>query len=93
MDGRGRQELIDALTAGGRLPDSYYEKGKETKKTLLKDGVKKLNARRKIMTLVDNLQEVPMGPIRYWLITITTRPLASFVLPVPNAKKQYRLIG
>ena len=34
------------------------EKGKETKKTLLKDGVKKLNARRKIMTLVDNLQEV-----------------------------------
>ena len=30
MDGRGRQELIDALTAGGRLPDSYYEKGKET---------------------------------------------------------------
>ncbi len=34
------------------------EKGKEIKKTLLKDGVKKLNARRKIMTLVNDLQEV-----------------------------------
>lgn len=33
-------------------------KGKEIKKTLLKDGTKKLNARRKIMTLVNNLQEV-----------------------------------
>ena len=33
-------------------------KGKETTKTLLKDGNKKLNARRKIMTLVNNLQEV-----------------------------------
>ena len=33
-------------------------KGKETTKTLLKDGDKKLNARRKIMTLVNNLQEV-----------------------------------
>lgn len=26
MDGRGRTELIDALNAGGRLPDSYYQK-------------------------------------------------------------------
>ena len=34
------------------------EKGKETTKTLLKDGDKKLNARRKIMTLVNDLQEV-----------------------------------
>lgn len=34
------------------------EKGKETKKTLVKDGVKKLNARRKIMTMVNDLQEV-----------------------------------
>lgn len=33
-------------------------KGKETTKTLIKDGVKKLNARRKIMALVNNLQEV-----------------------------------
>ena len=33
-------------------------KGKETTKTLLKDGLKKLNARRKIMTLVNDLQEV-----------------------------------
>lgn len=33
-------------------------KGKETKKTLVKDGLKKLNARRKIMTLVNNMQEV-----------------------------------
>ena len=33
-------------------------KGKETTKTLIKDGTKKLNARRKIMTLVNNLQEV-----------------------------------
>ena len=33
-------------------------KGKETTKTLIKDGVKKLNARRKIMTLVNDLQEV-----------------------------------
>ncbi|MBE7087278.1 MAG: 50S ribosomal protein L17 [Clostridiales bacterium] len=33
-------------------------KGKETKKTLVKDGNKKLNARRKIMTLVNDLQEV-----------------------------------
>ncbi len=33
-------------------------KGKETTKTLIKDGVKKLNARRKIMSLVNNLQEV-----------------------------------
>lgn len=33
-------------------------KGKETKKTLLKDGTKKLNARRKIMGMVNDLQEV-----------------------------------
>ena len=33
-------------------------KGKETTKTLVKDGVKKLNARRKIMSLVNDLQEV-----------------------------------
>ena len=33
-------------------------KGKETVKTLIKDGTKKLNARRKIMTLVNDLQEV-----------------------------------
>ena len=34
------------------------EKGKETTKTLVKDGGKKLNARRKIMSMVDDLQEV-----------------------------------
>lgn len=33
-------------------------KGKEITKTLVKDGNKKLNARRKIMTLVNDLQEV-----------------------------------
>ena len=33
-------------------------KGKDVKKTLVKDGSKKLNARRKIMTLVNDLQEV-----------------------------------
>ena len=33
-------------------------KGKETTKTLIKDGVKKLNARRKIMNLFNDLQEV-----------------------------------
>lgn len=33
-------------------------KGKESKKTLVKDGNKKLNARRKIMTMVNDLQEV-----------------------------------
>ncbi len=33
-------------------------KGKEVKKTLVKDGNKKLNARRKITTLVNDLQEV-----------------------------------
>ena len=33
-------------------------KGKETSRTLVKDGAKKLNARRKIMTLVYDLQEV-----------------------------------
>ena len=33
-------------------------KGKETTKTLIKDGTTKLNARRKIMSLVNDLQEV-----------------------------------
>ena len=33
-------------------------KGKETTKTLIKDGTKKLNARRKIMSMVNDLQEV-----------------------------------
>ncbi len=33
-------------------------KGKEVKKTLVKDGDKKLNARRKVMTMVNDLQEV-----------------------------------
>ena len=33
-------------------------KGKDVKKTLVKDGLKKLNARRKIMSLVNDLQEV-----------------------------------
>lgn len=33
-------------------------KGKETTKTLVKDGTKKLNARRKIMAMVNDLQEV-----------------------------------
>ena len=33
-------------------------KGKESTKTLVKDGTKKLNARRKIMTWVNDLQEV-----------------------------------
>ena len=33
-------------------------KGKETKKTVISDGAKKLAARRKIMTLVNDLQEV-----------------------------------
>ena len=33
-------------------------KGKEVKKTLIKDGAKKMNARRKITTLVNDLQEV-----------------------------------
>jgi len=33
-------------------------KGKESSKTLVKDGAKKLNARRKIMTMVNDLQEV-----------------------------------
>ena len=33
-------------------------KGKETSRTLVKDGAKKLNARRKIMAMVNDLQEV-----------------------------------
>ena len=28
MDGRGRQELIDAVDKGGKLPDSYYQNGR-----------------------------------------------------------------
>lgn len=34
------------------------DKGNEVKKTLVKDGTKKLNARRKIMTLICDMQEV-----------------------------------
>ena len=34
------------------------DKGKETTKTLIKDGVNKLNARRKIMSMVVDMQEV-----------------------------------
>ena len=34
------------------------DKGKETTKTLIKDGVKKLNARRKMMSMVIDLQEI-----------------------------------
>ena len=34
------------------------EKGKDVKKTLVKDGVKKLNARRKIISMVNDIQEV-----------------------------------
>ncbi len=34
------------------------DKGKETTKTLVKDGTKKLNARRKIMSMVIDLKEV-----------------------------------
>lgn len=30
MDGKGRQEQIDALQAGGKLPDSYFDKGNST---------------------------------------------------------------
>ncbi len=33
-------------------------KGKDVKKTLIKDGVKKLNARRKIIAMVNDMQEV-----------------------------------
>ncbi len=33
-------------------------KGKDVKKTLIKDGVKKLNARRKIISMVNDMQEV-----------------------------------
>ena len=35
-------------------------KGKESKKTLLKDGNKKLNARRKIMSMVNDIQDTPL---------------------------------
>ncbi len=45
----------DTVETEVKVADS---KGKETTKTLIKDGVKKLNARRKIMTLVNDLQEV-----------------------------------
>ena len=30
MDGRGRSEQIEALQAGGKLPDSYFDKGSST---------------------------------------------------------------
>lgn len=30
MDGKGREEQIGALQAGGRLPDSYFDKGGST---------------------------------------------------------------
>lgn len=30
MDGKGRQEQIDALQAGGKLPDSYFDRGGST---------------------------------------------------------------
>lgn len=33
-------------------------KGKDVKKTLIKDGVKKLNARRKIISMLNDIQEV-----------------------------------
>ena len=45
----------DTVEAEVKVADA---KGKETTKTLIKDGTKKLNARRKIMTLVNDLQEV-----------------------------------
>ncbi len=45
----------DTVESEVKVVDS---KGKETTKTLVKDGTKKLNARRKIMTLVNDLQEV-----------------------------------
>ncbi len=45
----------DTIETEVKVADS---KGKETTKTLIKDGTKKLNARRKIMTLVNDLQEV-----------------------------------
>ena len=45
----------DTIETEVKVADS---KGKETAKTLIKDGTKKLNARRKIMALVNDLQEV-----------------------------------
>lgn len=45
----------DTVEAEVKVADG---KGKETVKTLVKDGPKKLNARRKIMTMVNDLQEV-----------------------------------
>lgn len=30
MDGKGREEQIGALQAGGKLPDSYFDKGSST---------------------------------------------------------------
>ena len=45
----------DTVETEVKVADS---KGKESTKVLIKDGVKKLNARRKIMTLVNDLQEV-----------------------------------
>ena len=45
----------DTIEAEVKVAD---EKGKEISKTLVKDGNKKLNARRKIMSMVNDLQEV-----------------------------------
>ena len=45
----------DTVETEVKVADS---KGKESTKVLIKDGVKKLNARRKIMSLVNDLQEV-----------------------------------
>ena len=45
----------DTVETEVKVADS---KGKETTKTLLKDGTKKLNARRKIMSMVNDLKEV-----------------------------------
>lgn len=45
----------DTLETEVTVKDS---KGKDVTKTLIKDGVKKLNARRKIMTLVNDIKEI-----------------------------------
>ncbi len=45
----------DTIEAEVKVADG---KGKETTKTLIKDGTKKLSARRKIMSMVNDLQEV-----------------------------------
>ena len=46
---------VDTVETEVKVADA---KGKESTKTLLKDGTKKLNARRKIMSMVNDLQEV-----------------------------------